>query len=92
MRYIYIIFIINFFRRLNETFGSCARPHIGWQIDPFGHSRQQASLFAQMGFDGMLFGRLDYQDKNQRLRDKSMEFIWKSSPSLGKTQKKLSIC
>ncbi|XP_011176167.2 lysosomal alpha-mannosidase isoform X2 [Solenopsis invicta] len=72
------------FRRLNDTFGSCARPHIGWQIDPFGHSREQASLFAQMGFDGMLFGRLDYQDKNQRLANQTMEFIWKSSSSLGK--------
>ncbi|KAM0728650.1 Lysosomal alpha-mannosidase [Formica fusca] len=72
------------FRRLNDTFGSCARPHIGWQIDPFGHSREQASLFAQMGFDGMLFGRIDYQDKSKRLNEKSMEFIWQSSPSLGK--------
>lgn len=71
------------FRRLNDTFGSCARPRIGWQIDPFGHSREQASLFAQMGFDGMLFGRLDYQDKAQRLKDKSMEFIWEASSSLG---------
>ncbi|CAL1684554.1 unnamed protein product [Lasius platythorax] len=72
------------FRRLNDTFGSCARPHIGWQIDPFGHSREQASLFAQMGFDGMLFGRIDYQDKIKRLSEQSMEFIWESSPSLGK--------
>ncbi|XP_018301818.1 lysosomal alpha-mannosidase isoform X1 [Mycetomoellerius zeteki] len=72
------------FRRLNDTFGSCARPRIGWQIDPFGHSREQASLFAQMGFDGMLFGRIDYQDKEERLNNKTMEFIWKSSPNLGK--------
>ncbi|XP_011645218.1 lysosomal alpha-mannosidase isoform X2 [Pogonomyrmex barbatus] len=72
------------FRRLNDTFGSCGRPHIGWQIDPFGHSREQASLFAQMGFDGMLFGRIDYQDKSKRLQDQTMEFIWKSSPNLGK--------
>ncbi|XP_070524278.1 lysosomal alpha-mannosidase isoform X4 [Cardiocondyla obscurior] len=72
------------FRRLNDTFGSCARPHIGWQIDPFGHSKEQASLFAQMGFDGMLFGRLDYQDKAKRLEDQTMEFIWKGSPNLGK--------
>ncbi|CAK9820569.1 Lysosomal alpha-mannosidase [Anthophora plagiata] len=71
------------FRRLNDTFGSCARPHIGWQIDPFGHSREQASLFAQLGFDGMFFGRLDYQDKEQRQRDKTMEFVWKGSQSLG---------
>lgn len=32
----------------------------------------------------MLFGRIDYQDKSKRLKDQTMEFIWKSSPSLGK--------
>lgn len=31
----------------------------------------------------MFFGRLDYQDKNKRLKDKTMEFIWKGSPNLG---------
>ncbi len=39
---------------------------MAWQIDPFGHSREQASLFAQMGFDGLFFGRLDYADKDKR--------------------------
>lgn len=37
------------FRFLKQNFGECGRPKIGWQIDPFGHSREQASLFAQVG-------------------------------------------
>ncbi len=35
---------------LLDQFGECGRPKIGWQIDPFGHSREQASLFAQVNF------------------------------------------
>ncbi|XP_035912888.1 lysosomal alpha-mannosidase-like [Anopheles stephensi] len=69
-------------RRLNETFGECGRPRIGWQIDPFGHSREQASLFAQMGYDGLFFGRLDYQDKRERMTHKRAEMIWKTSANL----------
>jgi hypothetical protein len=33
---------------LRDQFGECGRPKIGWQIDPFGHSREQASIFAQV--------------------------------------------
>ncbi|XP_034247480.1 lysosomal alpha-mannosidase-like isoform X3 [Thrips palmi] len=71
-------------RKLNETFGQCARPRVGWQIDPFGHSREQASLFAQMGYDGLFFGRLDYQDKLHRLGAQQGEMVWRGSPNLGK--------
>lgn len=70
---------------LSDNFGACARPRIGWQIDPFGHSREQASLFAQMGYDGMFFGRLDYQDKENRLANKEMEMIWHASNDLGES-------
>ncbi|XP_029440965.1 lysosomal alpha-mannosidase [Rhinatrema bivittatum] len=67
---------------LQETFGDCGRPRVAWHIDPFGHSREQASLFAQMGFDGYFFGRLDYQDKENRQKLREMEFIWRASASL----------
>jgi lysosomal alpha-mannosidase len=30
-----------------------------------------------MGFDGLFFGRLDYADKDQRLKTKTMEMMWK---------------
>lgn len=68
---------------MNDTFGVCGQPKIGWQIDPFGHSRESASLMAQFGFDGLFFGRLDYQDKNKRLKTNSMEMIWEADPILG---------
>lgn len=42
-----------------------------------------ASLFAQMGYDGLFFGRLDYQDKDVRLISKSPEMIWRASANLG---------
>lgn len=71
-------------RFLNDTFGECGRPKIGWQIDPFGHSKEQASLFAQMGYDAVFFGRIDVQDKANRMRSKTMEMIWKASNNLGK--------
>lgn len=48
---------------IEETFGSEARPTIAWQIDPFGHSAEQASLFSLMSFDGLFFGRIDHDDK-----------------------------
>ncbi|XP_071440327.1 lysosomal alpha-mannosidase-like isoform X1 [Hetaerina americana] len=72
------------FRKLNDTFGECGRPKVGWQIDPFGHSRDMASTFALMGMDGLFFARLDYMDKENRLKSKSAEMVWKGSPNIGK--------
>ncbi|KAG9337365.1 hypothetical protein JZ751_028785 [Albula glossodonta] len=69
-------------RFLNDTFGECGRPRVAWHIDPFGHAREHASMFAQMGYDGFFFGRLDYQDKRRRMNEKDMEMIWRASESL----------
>lgn len=30
-----------------------------------------------MGYDAILFGRLDYQEKEQRTASKTLEMIWK---------------
>ena len=63
--------------KLNQTFANgCGLPRVAWQIDPFGHSKEQASIFAQMGFDGLFFGRLDWRDKDTRLANLSMETLW----------------
>lgn len=35
-------------------------PRIGWHIDPFGHSNANARLFAEMGFDALVFARADF--------------------------------
>ncbi|XP_017099033.2 lysosomal alpha-mannosidase-like [Drosophila bipectinata] len=67
---------------LDDNFGSCGRPTIGWQVDPFGHSREQASIFAQFGYDGEFFSRMDHNDKDRRLQDLAMEMIWHASESL----------
>jgi lysosomal alpha-mannosidase len=52
------------------------------QIDPFGHSREQASLFAQFGFDGLFLGRVDYQDFDARGQTKQREMLWQASANL----------
>jgi hypothetical protein len=36
-----------------------------------------------MGFDGLFFGRADYQDLNTRHGAKTMEMVWKASANLG---------
>ncbi|XP_074275154.1 putative alpha-mannosidase At5g13980 [Silene latifolia] len=69
---------------LKKEFG--AIPRIGWQIDPFGHSAVQAYLLgAEAGFDSLFFARIDYQDREKRKNDKSLEFVWQGSESLGST-------
>ncbi|XP_051940570.1 lysosomal alpha-mannosidase [Hippocampus zosterae] len=69
-------------RFLNQTFGPCGRPRVAWHIDPFGHAREHASMFAQMGYDGFFFGRVDYQDRTRRMRAKEQELLWRASDSI----------
>ena len=64
-----------------KNFGK--KPRIGWQIDPFGHSNTNARFFSEMGFDAWFFARLDYKDKERRMNDKELEFVWRPSENLG---------
>ncbi|XP_034706706.1 probable alpha-mannosidase At5g13980 isoform X6 [Vitis riparia] len=65
-------------RFLKKEFG--VTPRIGWQIDPFGHSAVQAYLLgAEVGFDALYFGRIDYQDRDKRKGEKSLEVVWRAS-------------
>lgn len=36
-------------RLLRRLFGGCGTPRVAWQIDPFGHARDLAATFAQVG-------------------------------------------
>ncbi|CAN0924761.1 Alpha-mannosidase At3g26720 [Linum grandiflorum] len=69
---------------IKDEFGQI--PRVGWQIDPFGHSAVQAYLLgAELGFDSLFFARIDYQDRAKRLKDKTLEVVWRGSQSLGST-------
>ncbi|KYB25899.1 lysosomal alpha-mannosidase [Tribolium castaneum] len=67
------------FRILDDTVGECGKPKIGWQIDPFGHSREHASIMKQLGFEGLVIGRLDYRDKGKRIAEKNLDFMWNTN-------------
>ncbi|KAM3656262.1 lysosomal alpha-mannosidase [Ammospiza maritima maritima] len=69
-------------RFLRRLFGDCGTPRVAWQIDPFGHSRELAATFAQMGYDGLFLGRVDHQDKWARLKRRELELVWRGSDSL----------
>ncbi|CAD6185194.1 unnamed protein product [Caenorhabditis auriculariae] len=71
-------------KKLSQLFETCGKPTVAWQIDPFGHSREVANLFAEMGYTSLFFARMHYLEKAERLNNKSLEFIWNTSDDLKK--------
>uniref|UniRef100_A0A7S4KWV4 alpha-mannosidase n=1 Tax=Paramoeba aestuarina TaxID=180227 RepID=A0A7S4KWV4_9EUKA len=64
-------------------FGEDYLPRVGWQIDPFGHSATQGSYMTWgFGFDGLVVGRIDYQDRAIRTNESRMETIWQPLKSI----------
>ena len=40
---------------VEDNFGADARPRVAWQIDPFGHSSEMASIFAMVSTKTFIF-------------------------------------
>eukprot|EP01063_Lacrimia_lanifica_P011272 TRINITY_DN1808_c0_g1_i8.p1 TRINITY_DN1808_c0_g1~~TRINITY_DN1808_c0_g1_i8.p1 ORF type:complete len:1110 (+),score=493.11 TRINITY_DN1808_c0_g1_i8:91-3420(+) len=69
---------------LKDKFGEDAVPVGTWQIDPFGHSSTNAWLIgAESGMDYLFWGRMDYEDWNNRVHKHGTEYIWQASESQG---------
>lgn len=66
---------------------SLTRPHArdasSCHADPFGHSSAIASLWSAIGFDGYAINRIDYRLKSALKANQSLEFVWRTNPSLG---------
>jgi len=50
--------------------------YIGWHLDPFGHSSTNARIQAKLGFDTIVFSRMNENDRNQRKHDQTLRTVW----------------
>ena len=57
-----------------ENFG--IRPTVGWLPESYGHSAAIADLYPKMGLNSLFCARIDHEDKAERIRLKSLEFLW----------------
>ena len=51
-------------------------PNIGWQQDPFGHSSTNARIQAKLGYDIIVFSRIDEADRQKRFKNHTLRGIW----------------
>jgi lysosomal alpha-mannosidase len=69
-------------RFLTNHFGESAKPNIGWQIDPFGFSQVTPYILSQMCFDAHVGWRISEPEMEVYLQQHTLEFVWRSSPSI----------
>mmetsp|Transcript_31548 Transcript_31548/g.32761 ORF Transcript_31548/g.32761 Transcript_31548/m.32761 type:complete len:910 (-) Transcript_31548:87-2816(-) len=65
------------------------RPTIGWFIDPFGHAAANAYLLKEMGFDKIVYVRIDPKEKKQRIAEQTLQFNWTIYKDLGEFNKNI---
>lgn len=70
-------------RTLDKYFGNCSHPQMGWQLDPFGHSREHSNILVMMGYKALWFNREHFVQHDWRKGNKSIEFMWQVSDDLG---------
>lgn len=49
---------------------------IGWHLDPFGHSSTNARIQAKLGFDIIVFSRMNQQDREIRFKNQTLRTVW----------------
>ena len=64
---------------LASTFG--VRPHVGWQLDPFGYSAVTPTLLEKYGFDTLFLTRVSSKVKEDLTSKGHLKFIWKGHDS-----------
>ena len=63
---------------LQENFG--VRPKVAWQIDPFGLSAITPSIYAKLGYEGLVISRIGTETEKQLSDDGDLEFVWQGLP------------
>jgi alpha-mannosidase len=59
---------------LKDTFDVV--PRIAWLCDSFGHSSGMNQVLQWMGYESLFFGRMNINEREDRITNKTMIFNW----------------